>query len=86
MESRWAGYVAHVRKRGGTYWVLVEKIEEKRPTGRHILRWEDNIMMDLQEVGCWVVARIELAQDTDRWLGLVATVTKLRFPKMWGIS
>jgi hypothetical protein len=36
-----------MRKRGVIYWVLVERIERKRPIGRHILRWEDNIMMDL---------------------------------------
>jgi hypothetical protein len=75
-----------MRKREGVYWVLVGKIEGKRTIGKPILRWEDKIKMDLQEVGFGFVARIELSQDTDCWRALVATVMKLRFPKMWGIS
>jgi hypothetical protein len=43
----------------------------KRPLGRPRRRWEDNITMDLQEVGCGSMDWIELAQDTDRWWGLV---------------
>ena len=40
---------------GGVYRVLVGEHEGKRPLGRHRRRWEDNIKMDLQEVGCWGV-------------------------------
>jgi hypothetical protein len=52
------------------YRVLVEKTEEKRPMGRPRRRWEDNIKMDLQEVGCGVVDWIELAEDRNRWRNL----------------
>jgi len=48
------------------YIVLVGKPEGKRPFGRPKRRWEDNITMDLQEVGCWGVDWIELAQDIYR--------------------
>jgi hypothetical protein len=51
-RMRWAGHVARMRERRGVYRVLVEKTEGKRPLGRPRHRWEDNIKMDLQEVGC----------------------------------
>ena len=54
--------------------------EGKRPLGRHRRRWEDNIKMDLQEVGCGSMDWIELAQDRDRWRALVSTVMNLRVP------
>ena len=47
----WAGHVASRGERRGVYRVLVGKPEGKRPLGRPRLRWEDNIKMDLQEVG-----------------------------------
>jgi hypothetical protein len=56
----------------------VEKPEGKRPLGRHRRRWEDNIKMDLQEVGCGCMEWIEVAQDRDRWRALVNVVMKLR--------
>ena len=49
---RWTGHVAFMVYRRGVYKVLVEKPEGKRPLGRPRRRWEDNIKMDLQEVGC----------------------------------
>ena len=67
-------------ERRGLYRVLVGKPEEKRPLGRPRNRWEDNIKMDLQEVGCGVMDWIELAQDRDRWRTLVSTVMNLRVP------
>jgi hypothetical protein len=49
---RWAGHVARMGEGRGMYRVLVGKLEGKRPLGRPRLRWEDNVRMDLQEVGC----------------------------------
>jgi hypothetical protein len=49
----------------------VGKPEGKRPLGRPRSRWEDNIKMDLQEVGCGGMDWIELAQYRDRWRALV---------------
>ena len=60
--------------------VLVGKPEEKRPLGRPRLRWEDNIKIDLQEVGCVGMDWIEQAQDKDRWRALVNAVMNLRVP------
>ena len=56
------------------------KPEGKRPLGRSRRRWEDNIKMDLQEVGCGVMDWVELAQDRYRWRALVNAVMKLRVP------
>ena len=53
-------------KRRGVYRVLVGKPEGMRPLGRPRCRWEDNIKIDLQEVECGCMDRIELAQDRDR--------------------
>ena len=53
--------------------------------GRPRRRWEDDIKMDLQEVGVIRGDWMELAQDRDRWRALVSTVMNLRVPKMWGI-
>jgi hypothetical protein len=59
------------------YRVLVGKPEGKRPHGRQRRRWEDNIKIDLQEVGCGSVDWIELAQDGDRRRALVTAVMNL---------
>ena len=53
-RMRWAGHVARMGERTGVYRDLVGKPEGKRPLGRPRCRWEDNIKMDLQEVGCGV--------------------------------
>ena len=58
---------------------MLGKPEGQRPLGKPRLRWEDNIKMDLQEVG-WGMDWIELAQDRDRWRALVNTVMNLRVP------
>jgi hypothetical protein len=62
----------HVEGRG-LYRVLVGK----RPLGRPRLRWEDNIKVDLQEVGCGGMDWIELAEDRDRWQALVNVIMNL---------
>jgi hypothetical protein len=62
----------------GVYRVLVGKPEEKSLLGRPRRRWEDNIKMDLQEVGRGGMEWVKPAQDMDRWPALVKAVTNLR--------
>jgi hypothetical protein len=63
---RWAGHVARVGERRGAYRALVGKPDGRRPLGRPRRSWEDNIKMDLREVGWEGADWIELAQDRDR--------------------
>jgi len=74
-----AGNVARMGEGRGVHRVLVGKPEGKMPLGRPRRRWQDNIKMDLREVGGggdWM----ELAQDGDRWRALLNRVMKLRVP------
>ena len=71
---RWAGHVARTGEDRGVHRVLVEKPERKRPLRRPRRRWEDNIKMDLQEVGGGCGDWMKLAQDRDGWRALVGTV------------
>jgi hypothetical protein len=64
----------------GLHRVLVMKPKGKRPLGRPRRRWEDNIKMDVQEVGRGREDWMELAQDRDGWRTLVSTVKNLRVP------
>jgi hypothetical protein len=79
-RMRLAGNVGRMGERRGVYRVVVGKPEGKRPLGRPRFRWENNIKMDLQEVGCGGMEWVELAQDRDSWRALVSTVMNLRIP------
>jgi hypothetical protein len=70
----------------GVHRVVVGRPEGKRPLGRPICGWEDNIKMDLQEVGGGCGDGMELGQDREKWRALGSTVMNFRVPKMRGIS
>ena len=74
------GACSAYRERTGIYRDLVGKPEEKRPLWRNSRRWEDNIKMDFQEVGCEGTDWIMLVQDRDSWRALVNAVMNLRVP------
>ena len=78
-RMRWAGKVARMGERDA-YRVSVGNPEGKRPLGRPRRRWEDNINVDLQEVGCGGMDRIDLARDRNRWRALVNAIINLRVP------
>ena len=80
ISVKWAGHVVRMGEGRGVYRVLVGKPEGKRPLGRPRRRWEDNIRMDLQEVGLGYEDWIGRAQDRDRWRTLVCAVRNLRVP------
>jgi len=77
---RWAGHVARMGEDRCVHGVLVGKPEGKRPLGRPRRRWEDNINMDLKEVGECRGDWMELAQVRDRWRTLVGTARDFRVP------
>jgi hypothetical protein len=76
----WAGHVAQMGEKRNVYRLLVGKPEGKRPLGRPRHRWEDNIKIDLLEIGWGDVDWIGLAQDRDKWRALVNAVMNLRVP------
>ena len=73
-------------ERRGVYRVLVVKTEGNKALARPRLRWEDNVKMDLQEVGSEGMDWKDLVQDRDRWRILVNVVMKLLFHKVRGIT
>ena len=75
-RTRWAGNVARMGESRRIYMAFVRKPEGR--FGRPRRRWQDNIKMKLQEVGCWNIGWIDLAQDRDRWRTLVSAVMNLR--------
>jgi hypothetical protein len=75
-----AGHVARIGEKRVAHRDLVGKREGTRPLGRPRRRWEDNLKMDLQEVGYEGMEWIELAQERDRWRALVNAVVNIRVP------
>ena len=80
LRMRWAVRVARIGDWRGVCRIIVGKPEGKIPLGRSRRRWEDNIKMDLQEVGCWNMDWLNLAQDSNRWLDVVNAVMNVWVP------
>jgi hypothetical protein len=78
--TKWAGHVTRMGEGRYVYRVLVGKPEGKRQLGRPKRRWEDNIKMDLCEIGIDGANWIHLAQDRAQWRAFVNTVVNLRLP------
>jgi hypothetical protein len=79
-RMKWAGHVACMGEGRGAYRVLVGRTKGKRPLGRPWYRWEDNIKMDLREIGIDGVNWIRLAQDRVQWQAFVNMVINLWVP------
>jgi hypothetical protein len=79
-RMRWAGHVVRIDEKRNAYRLCVGKPEGKGTLGRPRRRWVDNVKMDLGEVGWGDVDWIGLAQDRNRWRGLVNSVLNLRVP------
>jgi hypothetical protein len=79
-RMRWARHLARMGEERVVHRVLVGRPEGKRPLGRPRRRWEDNIKMDVQEVGGGRGDWMELAQDRDGWRALLSTLKNLRVP------
>jgi hypothetical protein len=79
-RMRWAGHVARMGEVRGAYNILVGRPEGRRLLGRPKRRWEDNVKMDLREIGFGDVDWIHWAQDRNRWRALVNTVMNLLVP------
>jgi ribonucleotide reductase beta subunit family protein with ferritin-like domain len=72
---RWEGHVARIGKKSGAHMVLMGKPEGKRPLRRPTRKWEDDIKIDLRKVG-WIMERIDLTQDRNRWWAVVSAVMR----------
>jgi hypothetical protein len=77
---RWAGHVVCMGEVRGAYNILVGRPKGRRPLGRPRCRWENDIKMDLWEMGFGDVDWIRLDQDRDRWRALANTVMNLQVP------
>ena len=75
---RWTGQVARIEEGRSTFQILAGKPTGKRPLGRPRHRWEDNIRMDLEEIGINEGNWIDPAQDMDYWRALVNAALNLR--------
>jgi hypothetical protein len=79
-RMRWAWHVARMGEKRNAYRIFVGKPEGKRPSGRPRHRWEDNVRMDLREIGLGGMDWIDLAQDRDQWRALMNTAMNLQVP------
>jgi hypothetical protein len=79
-KMRWAGHVARMGEVRDAYNILIGKPLGRRPLGRPRRGWEDNLEMNLEEIGFRDVDWINLARDRDTWRALVNMVMKLRVP------
>jgi hypothetical protein len=77
-RMRWAGHVARMGEGRGVYRILVGRTEGKRPLGRPRRRWEDNVKMDLREIGIDGANWIQLTHDRIQWRAFVNMVMNLR--------
>ena len=75
-----SGHVARMEEDKGAFKILTGKPTEKRPLGRPRRRWEDNIRMDLKEIGINAGNWVDSAQNTDYWRALVNEALNLRVP------
>jgi hypothetical protein len=76
----WAAHVVHTGEKRHAYRIFVVKPEGKRPLRRPRRRWENNIKMDLREIGWGCVDWTDLAQERNKWSALVSTVMNLHVP------
>ena len=77
---RWAGHVARMEEGRSVFKIVTDKPTGKRPLGRSRRRWEDNIRIDLEEIGINAGNWIDSAQDRDYWRALVNATLNLRVP------
>jgi hypothetical protein len=77
---RWGGHVACVGRNRGAYRILMARFERRRPLGRPMCRLENDIRIDLQEVGWRCMNWIDLAQDRGRWQAFVKGIMNLHVP------
>jgi hypothetical protein len=79
-KMRWAGYESRMGEMRNAQQIFVGKPEGKRPLVKPRCRWEDNIRMDLKELGWEDVVWIHLTQDGDQWQAVVNMVMNFRVP------
>jgi hypothetical protein len=79
-RMRWAGHVAHRGEGRSVYRVLVGRPKGKRPLGRPRQRWEDNIKMDLSEIGIDGANWMQVAQNRVQWQAFMSMVMNLCVP------
>ena len=77
---RWAGHVARMEEGRSAFKILTGKPTGKRPLGRPIRRWEDNIRMYLKEIGINTWNWVDSGQDRDFWRAFVNAALNLRVP------